>query len=288
MAWSRWSSLALVSLVACGTNATTSDAGTDASVDDAPTQDAPSDAFASPDGDAAGTPTVVYAASATALYTFDPVGKALAKVGAFTLLDGGAPEPITDIAVGVDGTIWAISTTHLYAVSPSDGHVTLAGPVSACGGGNFALGALADGKLYTADDTGTVCSIDTTTTVVTPLGSVGQNLAVYDLVALGDGTLYATAIDLSNASTKTNNLLVTLDPSTGAWKSTRGSTGFASLFGVAYAQGKVLGFSHDGSGRVAVIDPTSGAGTSVGPFSDPDTQTPVVFAGAAVSPNVAP
>ncbi len=123
---------------------------------------------------------------------------------------------------------------------------------------------------------------------MTPIGSVGHNLAVNDLVAVGDGTLYATAIDLSNASTKTNNLLVTLDPSTGAWTSTRGATGFPSLFGVAYAQGKVLGFSHDGSGHAVVIDPTSGAGTLAGAFTDPDTQTPVVFTGAAVAPNVSP
>lgn len=282
---SSWAWLAAGFLVACGTTATTSDAGSDASVDDAATEDA----FVAPDADAAVSPIIVYAASATALYTFDPVSDLLAKVGAFgAVQDGGAPDSISDIAVGVDGKIWAISATNLYGVSPSDGHVTLSGPVSTCGNGNFALGALAGGKLATADGAGTICSIDTTTLVVTPLGSVGHNLALYDLVTIGDGTVYATAIDLTNAATKTSNLLVTLDATTGAWTSTRGATGFPSLYGVAWAQGKVLGFSHDGSGHVVLVDPTSGAGTLAGTFLDPDTQSPVVFAGAAVSPAVSP
>ncbi len=287
-----WVVLAVAFVGACGTDASVTDGGMDASgndapLNDAPTQDAPPNDAAVADADAAALPPVVYAASATTLYTFDPTGNTLAKVGAFAAtLDGGSPDSITDIAVAVDGKIWAISATRLYTAAASDGHVTLAGVVAKCGSGNFALTALANGKLYTADALGTVCSIDTTTITMTPLGSVGQNLALNDLVAIGDGTLYATAVDLSNASTKLSNLLVTLDPSTGAWTSTRGATGFPELLGVAYGQGKVIGFSHDGSGHIVNIEPTTGAGTLAGVFSDPDTHTPVAFAGAAVNANV--
>ncbi|HSQ65328.1 MAG TPA: hypothetical protein VLM85_19045, partial [Polyangiaceae bacterium] len=67
-----------------------------------------------------------------------------------------------------------------------------------------------------------------------------------------------------------------------------GSVSAGHLFGLAYAGGKALAFSHDGSGEVVAIDPTSGSGTPLGAFSDPDTHTPVTFVGAAVSPTVTP
>lgn len=279
--------LLLLTLAACGTSEPSPDAGSDASTD-AASPDA-TDAAATSDADASLAAPTVYSCSATTLYTFDPVAKSLAKVGAFgASADGGASDPVTDIAVGLDGTIWAISATKLYTVAPTDGHATVMGALTACGTGSVALTALSNGKLYTADSLGAVCSIDTTNDTVTPIGTVGGKLAVNDFVGLADGTLYATAIDTTNATTQTNNLFISLDPTTGASKKTIGPIGSGHLFGLAYAGGKALAFSHDGTGAVVAIDPTSGAGTPLGTFSDPDTHALVTFVGAAVSPNVSP
>ena len=62
-----------------------------------------------------------------------------------------------------------------------------------------------------------------------------------------------------------------------------GATGYPKLFGVAYAAGKVFGFTHDGTGRVVTIDPTTGVGTLFGTFTDPMTNTGISFGGAGVN-----
>jgi hypothetical protein len=107
-----------------------------------------------------------------------------------------------------------------------------------------------------------------------------------DLVGVSDGTLFGTAVDTMVTATTTNNVLVTIDPATGAIAKTIGPTGFPKLFGISYAMGQVFGFTHDGTGRVVLIDPKTGAGTLFNTFSDPTTNTPISFAGAGVNSKV--
>ncbi len=109
-----------------------------------------------------------------------------------------------------------------------------------------------------------------------------------DLVGIGNGTLFGTALDTSSSGTSKNNILVTIDPSTGAIISQIGQTGFPELYGVAYAQGKVFGFTHDGTGRVVTIDLSTGVGTLYNTFKDPSTNTLISFAGAGVNSQVPP
>src|SRR5262249_37025341 len=134
---------------------------------------------------------------------------------------GMAEDVITDLAVSPDNVIYVISKTNLYTASAMDGHVTLVGPVTACGTYAVALTFAADGKLYSADFMGAFCEIDITQMPprVTPIGTLGQGLALSgDLVAVSDGTMYGTAYrlaDAANSGTQTNNILVKINPATG-------------------------------------------------------------------------
>jgi hypothetical protein len=241
----------------------------------------------------------VYAHADHYLYLIDLMAKQLVGVGPFKapmVKDNNGnlvEDTITDLAVAPDNSIFGISRQNLYSVSAADGHVTLIGPVTACGSYAVALTFTPDGSLYAADFMGAFCRIDTTAKppTVTPVGPLGGNLAIAgDIVAVGDGTMYGTAYNLSdpaNTGTQLDNILVKIDPATGR-ATPIGSTGYPKMFGVAFALGQVFGFTHDGSGHVVTIDPKSGVGTLYNSFTDPMTQKPISFAGAGVNAMVAP
>ena len=112
-----------------------------------------------------------------------------------------------------------------------------------------------------------------------------------DIVGIGDGSIYGTAYNLSDSSTSgtsINNVLVKIDPATGTMQTMIGATGYPKLFGVAYDNGLVFGFTHDGSGDVITIDPTTGKGTLFNTFVDPMTGKGIPFSGAGVNSKVSP
>jgi hypothetical protein len=230
----------------------------------------------------------VYAHSDTTLYVVDLMGKTLKSVGPFH-----APmnDPMTDLAVAPDNTIYTISETALYTANATDGHVTQIGSLSACGTKGVALTTLPNGQIWEGDFSGALCQIDTSTSppTVKPPVHMGNNMALSgDLVAIGDGTVYGTAYNLSDGAgqgTQTSNVLVTIDMTTGA-VTQLGATGYPKLFGVSIAESSVIGFTHDQTGRVVKIDPASGNATVFATFDDPTTQMPISFAGAGVSPQV--
>ncbi len=235
----------------------------------------------------------VYAHDNHTLYRMDLTSKQLISLGDFNAPTVGSGEDVmTDLAVAPDDTIYVISKTNLYVADPSDGHVTLLGPVTACGTYTVALTTLPSGDLLAADFKGAICKIDLSTTpiTVTQLGSLGQGMAISgDLVAVADGTLYGTAYRLSdsaNEGTQLDNLLVTLDSATGAVLSTRGATGYARLYATAFAGGHVFGFTHDGSGQVVTLDPVTGAGVLYNTFKDANGDG-IAFSGAGVNSQVA-
>lgn len=226
----------------------------------------------------------VYAHSDTVLYLFDAQAVTLNVVGPF---NAPSADPITDLAVAPDNTIYVISETALYTANPTDGHVTKLGSLSACGSKGVALTTTPDGKLWTGDFMGTLCQIDTTTSPPTVGAAIqmSSNMALSgDFVAVDDGTVFGTAYKKSdNASqgTQLSNVLVKIDIPTGMVTQV-GPTGFPKLFGVAFAAGKVFGFTHDGTGHVVTIDPSTGTGTQVAAFKDSSNQG-ISFGGAGVS-----
>ena len=233
----------------------------------------------------------VYAHSDHVLYSIDLQQQALVTVGPFKapLVGSNKTEDvITDLAVAPSGTIYTISETALYTADPIDGHVTRVGSLSTCGTRAVALTATPGGEIWTGDYMGALCQIDITKNppVVKAPVHMSDNMALSgDMVAVDDGTVYGTAYLLSDASgsgTQMNNVLVKVDLPTGK-VSRVGASGFPKLFGTAFQQGKVFGFTHDGSGRVVTIDTASGAGTMYGTFNDPSTGKGISFAGAGVN-----
>ena len=233
----------------------------------------------------------VYAHSDGTLYEINLATKALNTIGPFNaphVGGGSTPDVITDLAVAPDGTIWAVSETALYTASATDGHVTAKGSLSACGSRGVALTFTAAGKLYTGDFKGAICEIDVTgaTPVVGAPVTLSNGMALSgDLVAVGDGTVFGTLYKLSDnpgKATQLSNVLGKIDLTSGQ-VTQLGPTGYPKLFGTSFANGKVIGFTHDGTGDVVALDPTSGTGTLFATFKDPATQTGISFAGAGVN-----
>ncbi len=239
----------------------------------------------------------IYAHSDHVLYKIDLTNRALVKVGAFNApmvkVNGRLYEDnMTDLAVAPDDTLYTISHTTLYSANASDGHVTAIGNITTCGQDNVALTTTKDGNLFVADYLkGAFCKIDLAgqTPTVAPIGTLGGGYAVSgDLVAVGDGTMYATVHDPRVSKTDDNNVLVKIDPTTGVATAIIGPTGYPKLFGVAFENGQVFGFTHDGSGNVVTIDPKTGKGRFYNSFKDPSTGMGISFSGAGVNSLVAP
>jgi hypothetical protein len=223
---------------------------------------------------------LVYAHSDHVLYSIDLSTQSLITVGTFSV-----PDVMTDLAVAPDGTIYVISYSSLFTASPVDGHVTKVGSLATCGQKGIALTTTADGRMWVADYMGAICQIDLSsgTPVVKPPVMLQNGLALSgDMVGVGNGSVFGSAYMLNDPATQTNNILVEVDVATGAVTQV-GATGYPRLYGVAFQQNKVFGFTHDGSGRVVTIDTVTGAGTMFGTFMDPTTNTGIAFAGAGVN-----
>jgi hypothetical protein len=232
----------------------------------------------------------VYAHGDHVLYRVDLPNKMLVTVGAFKApMVNGSEDVITDLAVAPDDTIYVISKTNLYTADAKDGHVTVVTSLAACGTSAVALTFTPDHNLYAADFKGAFCHIDPVAKMVTTVGQLGGGLAIAgDIVAVSDGTVFGTAYKIADGSmgSALDNLLVKIDPKTGMATQTVGATGFPKMFGVAFANGQVFGFTHDGTGSVATIDPMTGKGTLYSAFKDPMTGKGISFAGAGVNPKV--
>ena len=223
---------------------------------------------------------LVYAHSDTVLYTIDLGAKTLVTIGNFNAPNS---DVITDLAVAPNGTIYTISNTALYTASSTDGHVTKVGSLAACGQKGVALTTTDDGRIWMGDYMGAICQIDisgATPVVKAPVMMQGGYALSGDMVGIGNGMVFGSAYKLSDSQTQNDNILVTVDVTTGA-VTQLGATGYPKLFGVAFQQNQVFGFTHDGTGRVVTIDTSTGQGTMFGTFMDAGKG--ISFAGAGVS-----
>jgi len=245
--------LVLVGATACGTGS--GGAGTEV---DANGGGGPDTGSGGGSGSGENAGYLIYAHSNNVLYTIDLATKALITIGDFN-----TTSTITDLAVAPNGTIYVVSYSALFTADPVDGHVTKVGSLSTCGQQGVALTTTSDGRLWVGDYMGAICQIDISgaTPVVKPPVTIQGGLALSgDMVGIGDGTVFGSAYRLADSTTQTNNLLVTVDVTTGAVTQI-GQTGFPRLYGVAFQQDKVFGFTHDGTGLVVTIDTSTGHGT---------------------------
>ncbi|MBS2031698.1 MAG: hypothetical protein JST54_27625 [Deltaproteobacteria bacterium] len=221
---------------------------------------------------------VVYAESQHTLYRVDPnPPNTLTSVCDF---NGAIPGDagVNDIAVQRNGALWGITRTDLYSIDANTCAGTHVAALAQSAGGFNGLTFSDADTLVAADADGHVVTIDTTTGQVSDAGHFGTNLGCSgDIVALSDGTFYATAKILDGGSNATD-VLVTLDPNNGyfATRVSSQSTGYHGIFGLGYWAGEFYGF--DRNGNVLTIDPVTGVATLI--HNEPNT----VFYGAGTTP----
>jgi hypothetical protein len=206
----------------------------------------------------------IYANSPDALYRIDPVTFTVTKVGNFN-----AGDQMTDVAVTPAGVVYGVSFTTFYAINKTTGAATMIASVG--GNGNNSLTFLPNGQLLAADSNGDLKTINPSTGAVTYVGSYGGNLGSSgDLVAVASGQMFGTAPGASS------DLLIKVNTTTGV-STVVGPTGKSSVWGLAYAGSRVIGFTT--SGELLKIDPLTGASTVL-------ASTNISFWGASQSPLV--
>ena len=192
----------------------------------------------------------VYAETATDLYQIDPVSLTQSHLCTFSGVDG----PVNDIAVDDNGTLYALTADELYTVNISNCASTPLASVSSSATFN-GLSFLLDGRLIAVDTSGDVTQINPSNGSTSSLGNYGSNLGSSgDAVALSNGQIYATAIDITGQIS--DDILVTLDPNNGFAATPVGTIqGFQHIYGLGYWAGVLYGF--DDQGDVLKIDPSN-------------------------------
>ena len=233
--------------------------------------DAGGEADALSDGGMGCTPdsgVTIYAHSQTDLYKIDPVTWTPTLVGPFGV------DNMTDLAISPANQIYVTSFSALYTVNPATGAATLVMQHNA----DFdALTFLADGTLLGVSGGGTVSKVDLVLQTVYGVGNYGEGYSSSgDLVAVADGTIYATSVS-SPVASGAGDFLVKVDPKTGT-ATTVGAIGFNAVWGLGYYGGTVIAFTDQG--QILKINPTTGVGTLL-------MSSSIQYWGAGVTPAVA-
>ena len=247
-------------------------------------------------GDTSPTLWQLYAHDQQQLFVIDPttlkVGKPkLSVVGKFSF-DASIPKnerSVNDIAVTPDGKLYAVSKTTLYQVDPFTAKLTKVGVVKDKNDKspppNVSLTFEKSGLLLASDKAGALRRIHykgSNKGTVVDLGEYGSGqTSSGDLVAVKDGTLYG-ASDKGKGATKTNNMLLKINPQTGV-ATPVGPIGHGYVWGLAYWAGVIYGFTSElnpKSGKLLKIDPKTGKGTLIVEYP----YYPYQFWGAAVTP----
>jgi hypothetical protein len=206
-------------------------------VDTAIEEDTPSDI-----GELEGQATApMYLHTSSILYSWTPEG-GMSAIGQFSLPGGQAPN-ITDLAIDLDGRMYAVSMEELFKVDASNAELEqVAGLAKPLVGLTF----LSDGRLFGAGDG--IFWVDPASGSMATLVEEGLYQTSGDIVGLPDGKMYWTVEGDGDDG------LVSIDPVT-AEADWIGSIGESDLWGVGYYDGILYGFSSQG--RIAEIDPAN-------------------------------
>lgn len=198
----------------------------------------------------------VYVHSPTDLYQVDPNSFALSHVGAFS--GGFNGDTMTDLAVDRAGAVIGISFTQLYRIDPTTAGCELIAPLPRQFNGLTFMESPNDPNadiLIGTTIQGEVWEIDQATGATTRIGRYGGGIAsAGDVVSVrGFGTIAA-----ARQQSDTTDWIARVDLLTGNAVMI-GDTGLADIFGIAYWNGSLYGFTD--SGTFVLIDPTTGAAT---------------------------
>jgi serine/threonine-protein kinase len=217
----------------------------------------------------------LYAATDHELRTLDPADPSRVER---TCRFGGALDDrslVADIALDSQGVLYALTGTDLFRVDPATCAAVRLTSVAQPRVPFNALTWTPSGLLLGADATGAVRSIDPRTGAVNEAGQFGSKLGCSgDLVARGDGALFATAHALGAPATAPD-VLVKLDPITKEAQRV-GILDAPGVYGLAFQSGALIGF--DQTGRTLRIDPDTAEVKVLG------TQPGLVFYGGASLP----
>ncbi len=198
----------------------------------------------------------------------------------FTLIEIGAFNPadelnMTDLAITPDGEIYTLSREALYKIDRNTAQATRIADVT--GALNVGMTFLVDGTLLATDKDGGVRKIDPISGVVTELGSFGSGYSTAgDLVGVSDGRMFAISDDGPNGNEEMNNVLITINPTTGKFVESIGQIGWGRVFGSAVANNRIYAFTEEG--YVIEINPSNGVGTERAFYPE------IEFWGAGVTP----
>ena len=205
---------------------------------------------------------VVYAHSATRLYSVDPATLKVSLIGAFKW--PVLPDQMTDIALDKKGKMTGVSFHSVYSVDTKTAVCTFLARLDTSSGiGKYnglsyisVQGVDTKEVLMASDEDGWLYEVDPATGKSKKAGSLGGGLrSSGDLVSVkGLGTL-ATVKRSPLAST---DWLARLDPATGLAQLI-GDTGFKDIWGLGFWKNKVYGFT-DGQ-QFILIDPKTGKGS---------------------------
>ena len=200
-----------------------------------------------PDGSCPVATDPIYVNDASHLYTWNATTNQLTTLGAFNA-GGVSVDAMTDIAIDQNGVMMGVAQDDgLYVIDPNDAKCTLVAQLDATASGSNGLTFLPDGTLVASG--GGVWELDKNTGRVTrTLVGPGRYDTSGDIIGLPDGKLYWSVRGSGDDD------LVRLDPATGA-TTVVGDLGTSNVFGLAYENGKLYGYT-DG-GKVSTVDPST-------------------------------
>jgi outer membrane protein assembly factor BamB len=192
-------------------------------------------------------PEPIYVHTGETLYSYDPARNVASPIANFHSSSG----PITDmvdIAIDLDGRMYGGTVAkEVFTIDPETG---LCRKRFDFADRLHGLTFLSDGTLVVAGER--VSLVDATSgRVIREIVGLEGLQTSGDIVGLPDGKLYWTV----RGSNESGDRVTRIDPQTGAVREL-GETGVERLYGLAYAEGVLYGFSSDG--LVVNISPTSG------------------------------
>ena len=191
----------------------------------------------------------MYAQTSTDLYSVDKdAPHTVTHVGTFT------QDNITDLAVDIDGHMYAVTFDEVFEVDPVTAELTSVAYLEDAS--FFALTALSDGTMLAGSDDA-IYEVDVISGDITYYDSLGDWEFAGDMVGLPDGLLYCLCWPTDWADSTS---LVVYDPATGLTTEI-GPTNHGSMFGVGLADWVMFGFNRDG--EILDIDRKTGAATVV-------------------------